>query len=116
MGVKLLPPRLYKSELANSESLRDTLLLVELDTVKKEHSKYMFHFVFIQFDCTTKCFSSHTQECLKFYCSGVIYSPEDPKPPRAEPKPTPREPPVLLKPREELGGGAADVCENRELL
>lgn len=34
MGVKLLPPRLYKSELANSESLRDTLLLVELDTVK----------------------------------------------------------------------------------
>lgn len=34
MGVKLLPPRLYKSELANSESLRDMLLLVELDTVK----------------------------------------------------------------------------------
>lgn len=32
MGVKLLPPRLYKSELANRESLRDTLLLVELDT------------------------------------------------------------------------------------
>lgn len=34
MGVKLLLPRLYKSELANSESLRDMLLLVELDTVK----------------------------------------------------------------------------------
>lgn len=41
MGVKLLPPRLYKSELANSESLRDTLLLVELETVKTEHSKYI---------------------------------------------------------------------------
>lgn len=72
MGVKLLPPRLYRSELANRESLRDTLLLVELDT-------------------------------------------EEPKPPRAEPRPTPREPPVLLKPREELGG-AAEVCEKRELL
>lgn len=35
MGVKLLPPRLYRSELANRESLRDTLLLVELDTEKK---------------------------------------------------------------------------------
>lgn len=34
MGVKLLPPRLYKSELANSESLRETLLLVELDTAQ----------------------------------------------------------------------------------
>lgn len=34
MGVRLLPPRLYKSELANRESLRDMLLLVELDTVK----------------------------------------------------------------------------------
>lgn len=61
------------SELANKESLRDMLLLVELDT-------------------------------------------EEPKPPSAEPRPTPREPPVLLKPREELGGGAAEVCEKRELL
>lgn len=34
MGVKLLPPRLYRSELASKESLRDTLLLVELDTVR----------------------------------------------------------------------------------
>lgn len=41
--------------------------------------------------------------------------PEEPKPPSAEPRPTPREPPVLLKPREELGG-AAEVCEKRELL
>jgi len=35
MGVKLLPPRLYRSELASRESLRDTLLLVELDTARK---------------------------------------------------------------------------------
>lgn len=44
MGVKLLPPRLYKSELANSESLREILLLVELDTVKGqkiENLKYI---------------------------------------------------------------------------
>ena len=40
MGVKLLPPRLYKSELANSESLRDTLLLVELDTVEEEKTTF----------------------------------------------------------------------------
>ena len=33
MGVRLLPPRLYRSELANRESLRDTLLELELDTV-----------------------------------------------------------------------------------
>lgn len=39
MGVKLLPPRLYKSELANSESLRDMLLLVELDTVKRVENR-----------------------------------------------------------------------------
>lgn len=39
MGVKLLPPRLYKSELANSESLRDMLLLVELDTVKNRENR-----------------------------------------------------------------------------
>lgn len=40
MGVKLLPPRLYRSELANRESLRDMLLLVELDTVwRKEKEK-----------------------------------------------------------------------------
>ena len=32
MGVRLLPPRLYRSELANRESLRDTLLELELDT------------------------------------------------------------------------------------
>lgn len=72
MGVKLLPPRLYKSELANRESRRDTLLLFELET-------------------------------------------EEPKPPRAEPRPTPSDPPVLLKPRDELGGGA-ELCEKRELL
>lgn len=35
MGVKLLPPRLYRSELASRESLRDTLLLVGLDTERK---------------------------------------------------------------------------------
>lgn len=39
MGVKLLPPRLYKSELANRESLRDTLLLVELDTARKKKKR-----------------------------------------------------------------------------
>lgn len=44
MGVKLLPPRLYKSELANSESLRDMLLLVELDTVKNiENRTFKIH-------------------------------------------------------------------------
>lgn len=42
MGVKLLPPRLYRSELANRESLRDTLLLVELDTEKKNHKQSTF--------------------------------------------------------------------------
>lgn len=72
MGVRLLPPRLYRSEVANRESRLDTLLLLELDT-------------------------------------------EEPKPPSAEPSPTPKEPPVLLKPREELGGGA-ELWENRELL
>lgn len=45
----------------------------------------------------------------------MSHRPEEPKPPSAEPRPTPREPPVLLKPREELGG-AAEVCEKRELL
>lgn len=34
MGVRLLPPpRLYRSELASRESRRETLLLVELDTM-----------------------------------------------------------------------------------
>lgn len=41
MGVKLLPPRLYKSELANSESLREILLLVELDTVKGQKMEHI---------------------------------------------------------------------------
>lgn len=72
MGVRLLPPRLYMSEVASRESLRDTLLLLVLDT-------------------------------------------EEPKPPSAEPSPMPREPPELLKPNEELGGGA-ELCEKRELL
>lgn len=72
MGVRLLPPRLYRSELANRESLRDTLLLVELET-------------------------------------------EDPNPPRADPSPTPRDPPVVLKPREEEDWGP-ELWENRELL
>lgn len=40
MGVKLLPPRLYKSELAKRESLRDTLLLVELDTAGKRKENH----------------------------------------------------------------------------
>lgn len=39
MGVKLLPPRLYKSELANKESLRDTLLLVELETERDKRKR-----------------------------------------------------------------------------
>lgn len=44
MGVKLLPPRLYKSELANSESLREILPLVELDTVKgAENRKFKIY-------------------------------------------------------------------------
>lgn len=58
MGVKLLPPRLYKSELANRESLRDMLLLVELDTVKGRkigHSKYIH---------------THTRR-VKFWCPCV---------------------------------------------
>lgn len=38
MGVRALPPRLYGSELANRESRRDTLLLLELDTVGDKRS------------------------------------------------------------------------------
>lgn len=49
--------------------------------------------------------------CLKF-----DNIPEDPKAPRAEPSPTPRDPLVPLKPRELLGGGAALVWEKSELL
>lgn len=45
--------------------------------------------------------------------------PDEPKPPSADPRPTPREPAVLLKPSEELGGGgggAVGVWEKSELL
>lgn len=41
---------------------------------------------------------------------------EEPNAPRAEPNPTPKDPLVLLKPREVLGGGAALVWEKSELL
>lgn len=74
MGVKLLPPRLYKSELANSESLRDMLLLEELDTAKggKQNieNKYnrMLYFVILLFHCTKKYVHPPPPLTLKFCC------------------------------------------------
>lgn len=43
MGVKLLPARLYRSEVASRESLRETLLLVELDTARERKKRLRKH-------------------------------------------------------------------------